>query len=578
MSASQVARRSEPGPDAATGGYPTRGRWLALALGMVAVALNALDFSLVTVAVPDLRRDLGVSDATVLVLSGLYSLTFVLTLLFGGRFGDVAGRRRVFLIGTAGFAIASALAGGAPNAATLAVARAAQGAFAALTIPQVLAMIGVAFPTPGSKRIAAFSPYGIVVPVTAPLAPALGSFLVTTDPTGLGWRSVFLLNAVLAMIVWAVSMALLPNWPTDRPPRMDVVGALLGGLAVLLLVYPLTAGRGMGWPPTVAVPLLLSVALAILLVRTRRRGRRADAPGVAVNLFTHRPFTVGMVAILLLAAAILGFFPLFAAYLQAGLGYSPVEATLVALPWAAGVIIGSAVACLAVPRIGRPVPLCGALLAAAGMVWLLTVFQDAGTVAGAALVLPLMVSGFGKGLIAPALIDRTLRDTPPRDIGSASGLLLAIQQVGGALGLAVVGTLTAAALTSHATGQQARYLAQLEPAVQAAALPPSSDATERVRTALRQCYQARVASLAAQPPTSRCPELDRHVDTGVLTGATAADLSAAVNTAVHDVNTDGYPPAIRRGLWSEVVLFAIAFALLSLLPWPAPRRHAETSA
>lgn len=539
-------------------------RWVALAVGMLAVVLNVLDFSVVGIAVTGIRRDLRLSDATMMLVLGAYAMAFVLVLLAAGRLGDSHGRRRVFIVGGIGFAAASLLAAVAWGPVPLIVARVVLGACAGAMVPQVLATIAVAFDRPGPERIAAFSPYGVVVPLTAPLAPLLGRYLVDTDPTGLGWRSVFLFNAAIAVVAVLATVAFVPDLqgasPVGRQPRRVPGAALAAGLAALMLIGALTGGRAAGWPPWVAGPVLVAVLVLATVVLVARRARRTGRPpAVAVHLFTERRYTVGMLAILVLAAAILGFFPFFVTYLQAALGYSAVHASAVALPWSAGVVAGSVLACVTVPRWGRVVPVGGAVIAIAGILLLGAAFST-GSAQDGHLILPMLLSGFGKGLIAPALIDVTLSRVPARDAGSAAGTLLTIQQVGGAVGLAVVGTAVAAVLAAgvHSTVDGTR-----------------AEETRRLGAeAFVNCVREQVGTVTVDPPP-RCGAVSAAVDDGTLSPADADAVDRAVAVEVHAAQRAAAGAAITLGVRFEAGFVAACLVLLLLLPATAFRRQRD---
>jgi MFS family permease len=532
-------------------------RWVALAVGMLAVVLNVLDFSVVGIAATEIRRDLRLSDATMMLVLGAYAMAFVLVLLATGRLGDSHGRRRVFIVGGIGFAAASLLAAAAWGPVPLVVARVVQGACAGAMVPQVLATIAVAFDRPGPERIAAFSPYGVVVPLTAPLAPLLGRYLVDTDPTGLGWRSVFVFNAAIAVVAVLATVAFVPDLQGESPERRRVPGAALAaGLAALMLIGALTGGRAAGWPPWVAGPVLVAVLVLAAVVLAARRARRTGRPpAVAVHLFTERRYAIGMLAILVLAAAILGFFPFFVTYLQAALGYSAVHASAVALPWAAGVVAGSVLACVTVPRWGRVVPVGGAVVAIAGILLLGAAFST-GSAQDGRLVLPMLLSGFGKGLIAPALIDVTLSRVPDRDAGSAAGTLLTIQQVGGAVGLAVVGTAVAAVLATGVHDTRAEEAQRL--------------GTE----AFVNCVREQVGTVTVDPPP-RCAAVSAAVDDGAIGPADADAVDRAVADEVRAAQRATAGAALTRGVRFEAGFVAACLVLLLLLPADAFRRQRD---
>src|SRR5215208_2422696 len=221
-------------------------RWAILALVLAVECMDLLDGTIVNVAAPSIRADLGSGLSTLQWVAGGYALTFAVGLVTGGRLGDIYGRRRMFLLGVAGFATASLLCGLAPTSGTLIAARLLQGACAAIMIPQGFGIIRSAF---GPDEIGkAFALFGPVIGLSAVLGPVLGGVLVEADLLGTGWRLIFLVNLPLAVAAIVAGARLLPESRAERPPRLDVPGAVLVTIAAGLLVFPLIQGREADWP------------------------------------------------------------------------------------------------------------------------------------------------------------------------------------------------------------------------------------------------------------------------------------------------------------------------------------------
>src|SRR5215207_5695020 len=224
----------------------TTNRWLILAVILAAECMDLLDGTIVNVASPSIRAELGTSLTDLQWIVGGYALTFAVGLVLGGRLGDLYGRRRLFLIGIAGFTVSSVLCGVAVSAEELIAFRLLQGAFAAIMIPQGFGIVRASFP---KEEIAkAFGMFGPVIGGAAVLGPILGGALVDGDLLGLGWRAIFLVNVPVGIVAFLAAMRLLPESRLTDAPRLDVLGAILVTGACALLVLLLIQGREAGWP------------------------------------------------------------------------------------------------------------------------------------------------------------------------------------------------------------------------------------------------------------------------------------------------------------------------------------------
>ena len=221
-------------------------RWLTLVILLLAGFMNLLDVSIVNIAIPSIQRDLHASYADVQWALAGYTLAYALVLITGGRLGDTFGRKRLFLIGVAGFTIMSALCGAATGPGMLIGCRVAQGAMGAIMVPQVLAVIQVIFPP--RERIKALAGFGVTAGLGTVSGPLLGGLLIQHNLFGLGWRPIFLINVPVGVIAFAASAVLVRESRVANPPRLDPVGVSLISAALLLLLYPLVEGRQLGWP------------------------------------------------------------------------------------------------------------------------------------------------------------------------------------------------------------------------------------------------------------------------------------------------------------------------------------------
>ena len=427
-------------------GRPTDGadlnprRWAALAVALLATFMDILDTTVVLVALPSIQCGLQVGASTLQWTVAAYTLAFALLLITGGRLGDSYGRKRVFLVGLAGFTVASVLTGTAQSAGMLVVSRALQGAMAALMVPQVLSFVQVEFPA--AERARAFAVFGMTFALGGVSGPLLGGLLTQADLFGLGWRPIFLINLPVGVLALAGAAALLRESRAARPPRLDPVGAVLVSAGLLALLYPLVQGHDLGWPSWTFALMAASVpVLALFAAWERRKTRRDGSPLVELGLFRHRGVVGGLlIALLFFAGA--GYSFVVTLYLQDGLGFDPLGAALAFLPFSLGVVAGSGAAMRLVPRLGRRIVTGGGLVMALGVALLIAAVHRYGDgLHGWQLAPGMLVAGLGMAMVSTTLVTIVLARVPGRDAGSASGVVNTTLQVGLAAGVAVVGTL-----------------------------------------------------------------------------------------------------------------------------------------
>ncbi|MYT32941.1 MULTISPECIES: MFS transporter [unclassified Streptomyces] len=413
-------------------------RWAALIVLLVATFMDAVDVTVVNIAVPHLQADTGASTAQIQWVVGGYALAFALGLITGGRLGDLFGRKRVFLAGVAGFTLTSLVCGIAGSPEVLLAGRIAQGAAAAMMVPQVLSIIHVSFPK--GERGKVFGVYGAVTSLGVLAGPLVGALLVEGDLFGWGWRPIFLVNLPLGVIGLVVGAVLIRESKAERAAGLDVGGMLLSTVGLLFLVLPLIQGRELGWPVWTYVMMAASVpVLALFVAYERRVIARGGSPLVVLSLFSRKSFSGGLGVQLLFGLASGVFFLAWALYLQLGLGFSPLKAGLSGLPLSLLLMVGAGVSMqVLVPRFGRRVLQTGALIAAAGMglfAWMVSHYGAEITLWQT--MLPLVPMGIGMGLIVAPLADIILSEVPHEHAGSASGLNNTTTQLGQAVGTAL---------------------------------------------------------------------------------------------------------------------------------------------
>ncbi|MDX3455794.1 MFS transporter [Streptomyces sp. ME02-8801-2C] len=418
---------------------PDRRRWFALAIVMTAAFMDLVDVTIVNVAIPSIQREAGASFSQIQWITAGYALAFAAGLVTGGRLGDIHGRKRLFLVGIGGFTLASALCGFAANAEMLVASRILQGGMAAMMVPQVLSIVHATFPA--HERGKVFGLFGAIVGLGAVTGPLLGALLTEWDLFGLGWRPIFLINLPVGIAALVLGHRFITESKAPRALRLDLVGVALVTLGLLMLLYPLTRGRELGWPLWGHLSMVGALGVFGVLVAYERRKARIDgSPLIELSLFKVKSFAAGIAVQTVFGIGLGIFFLVWTMYMQFGLGWSPLRAGLTGVPFSIAVSAAAGMSVqMLVPRFGRKVLQAGALVMGLGV---LIYIWEAGryglAIASWQMALPLVVMGAGMGLIVAPLTDMVLSEVPREHAGSASGLINTVQQMGNALGLGLV--------------------------------------------------------------------------------------------------------------------------------------------
>jgi EmrB/QacA subfamily drug resistance transporter len=419
-----------------------RWRWIGLFVILSAEVMDLLDALVTTIAGPSIRNDLGGADSLIQWLGAGYTLAMAIGLVTGGRLGDLYGRRRMFIIGSAGFVASSLVCAFAQDPGMLIASRVAQGLFGALMLPQGLGMIREMF---SPKEIAgAFGAFGPVMGLSAVGGPILAGWLVTADYFGLGWRMIFLINLPLGILAVLGAAKFLPASRRSATSRLDLPGVAILSAGAFMVIYPLVQGRDLGWPLWTYLLMAAGVlTFGLFAWYTRAVARRGGDPLVTPSLFTKRAFTGGLLAGGAFFSGMIGFSLVFSLYLQLGLGDSALKTGLAGVPQAVGMVVGFVVAGAGLSaRLGRRLLHLGLVVLAAGIALFAVILRAAGT-AGVTpwhLSPALGLAGLGMGLLMAPFFDLILAGVEDHEMGSASGSLNAVQQLGGALGIAILGT------------------------------------------------------------------------------------------------------------------------------------------
>jgi EmrB/QacA subfamily drug resistance transporter len=423
---------------------PERSRWIALYVLCAGVLMIVLDVTVVNVALPSIQKDLGLSEANLQWIVNAYTLVFGGFLLLGGRAGDLLGRKRLFLFGLIVFTSASLLDGLASSSGMLIGARGLQGLGAAFISPAALAIITTTF-AEGAERAKALGVWAAIAIGGSAVGLILGGALTQY----FSWPWVFFINVPVGIAVFFASLRYVPESKDELAHRsFDVAGAVTVTGGLMTLVYAIVQAQEKGW--TSAQTIGTFVLAAVLLVSFVVIELRAKAPLVRLSIFRTRSLTAANITMFLVGAGLFAMFFFNSLYLQRVLGYGPLDAGLAFLPFTGGIIVSAGFASKYAPRFGvRPVAICGMIVTALGML-LLTQLPVEGTYVTNVLPALVLVSlGLGCVFVPLTLVATT--GLVNEDQGLASGLFNTSQQIGGALGLAILATF-AASRTANVTG------------------------------------------------------------------------------------------------------------------------------
>lgn len=407
-----------------------------LAVVILADVLDLMDSTITNIGAPSIVRELGGGESLVKWLGAAYALALGTLLVVGGRLGDRYGKRRTFLIGIAGFTLASLACGLALTPAMLVGARLVQGAFGALLIPQGISILITSlrreqFPT-------VFSVFGPVLGASAVLGPIVAGFIIHANIAGLTWRPMFLINLVLGSVGFIAAVFALPKDDPHGDQQIDGIGAGLLGLGMLGLIYGLIQGSTDGWT---SAP-LVSIAVGVIgFVGFALRQRLAKNPLILPGLFKNRGFTSGLILGLAYFAAVNGFAYVISLFFQLDLGLTSLEASFALSPLMIGIIGASFFARPLIPKLGRTLVVIGLVITLVGaLVFLVTMLSLHDAVNAFWTIPAILLLGVGMGTCFSSIYDVAIGDVAPEEAGSASGSLSAVQQLAAAIGSAVVTT------------------------------------------------------------------------------------------------------------------------------------------
>lgn len=425
-------------------------RWFMFVILLVGAFLPPLDFFIVNVALPSIQGDLGTgSSAQQLVISS-YATLYAVTLITGGRLGDLYGRGRMFFLGLVGFAAASLLCGLATSPWMLIAGRALQGITAAVMAPQALASVQAIFPE--SEKPLALSIYGAVFGLASVIGQALGGILISLNVMGMGWRAIFLVNLPIALLVVVFGIPVFKETRAAHASKLDLCGTALSMLTLGALIVPLIEGREAGWPLWAWLSLAAAPVLAWLFWQYERSLHRAGGTPLLNPAALKAPGLGRALMVALCFYAIGVFFLLFSIYLQGALHATALHAGLVFLPFGAGFLLGP----LSTGQFKRlfgvyvnPLGMAFEVIGFLALAWLVTATPTDAAPSASLLAVILFVIGFGQGLALPTLMRMVTGRVAPAYSGMIAGITSASLQISTSLSVAVIGGVFYSLLGTH---------------------------------------------------------------------------------------------------------------------------------
>ncbi|MDA9432969.1 MFS transporter [Bradyrhizobium sp. CCBAU 51627] len=433
-------------------------RWWVLAIVVAAQFMFGVDAFVVNVAIPTIAVELKATPAQIESVIAIYLIAYATLVVTGGRLGDIHGTKNVFLAGVVGFTVTSLWCGLAQSGMELIVARLAQGATAALMVPQVLATLHLLFTDESRSR--AFGIYGIVLGLAGAAGFLLGGLLVTIDLAHTGWRAVFFVNVPCGFVIAIAAWRIMPRVPRRSGTRLDIKGSVVLFAGLLCLIGPLLFGHDLGWTPWLWAAMGSGGAILFALLRLEHAVARAGGmPLIDLTLLSDAAFLRGLGATLFFFLANLSFYLVMTLFMQRGLKIAPLAAGLAFIPLALAFVVASRHSSARAKHRGTKVLIEGCALQIAGLAALALVAFDIDAPRPVMLALIMIVFGYGQGLVMAPLSGAVLSTVRPAAAGSASGMYGTVAQIGNAAGVAAIGAVFFAIETLQSA--RAAFLASL---------------------------------------------------------------------------------------------------------------------
>ena len=432
-----------------------RMRWVVAAVVLAANTMDLLDATIVNIAGPSIRHDLGGGVSVIQWFSAAYTLTFAVLLIAGARLGDMFGRRRMFLLGLVGFTLFSAACAASQSVGMLIAFHALQGGFGALMIPQGFGLLKEMFDDEELGTVTRL--FGPSTGFAMLGAPILAGALIDANLWNSGWRLVFLINVPIGLLAIPFAFRSLPRGVTHPGLTLDGAGVVLIGLSLVAIIFPLIQGQTAGWPLWMFAVIACGAVLLVLFVRHERR--RGDNALIEPSLFTNRMYLSGVAVMVALFGAFGGLLLCVSLYGQLGEGWSPIHAGLTLTPLVVGLIVGMFVSGALVKKLGRHLLHIGIVSIAVGVTVMALMLSGRHSASTGDLVPGLLFVGAGVGTVLGQIIQFVIAAVSMNEVGSASGVMEASQQLSTSLGVAVLGTIFLAVFTSHPATEALRVTA-----------------------------------------------------------------------------------------------------------------------
>jgi len=416
----------------------TSRRWWVLATVVAAQFMFGVDAFIVNVAIPTIATELHASAAQIEAVIAVYLIAYATLVVTGGRLGDIYGARNVFISGVAGFTVTSLWCALAQSGPELIAARLAQGATAALMVPQVLATIHLLFAD--ASRARAFGIYGIVLGLAGAAGFLLGGILVTLDLAGLGWRAVFFVNVPFGAVIIAAAWKIMPSFQRRPGTRLDIPGAIVLFLGLLCLIGPLLFGHDLHWSPLTWLAMAAGVGIVAAFLRLERAvARRGGMPLIDLALLSDAAFMRGLAAVFFFFFANLSFYLVMTMFMQKALQIPPLQAGLVFVPLALTFVVASRHSGERAKHRGTLVLIEGCAVQIAGLAALVAAIEWIDVPSAIMLSLVLTIFGYGQGLVMAPLSSAVLSTVKPVSAGAGSGMYGTTAQIANAAGVAAIG-------------------------------------------------------------------------------------------------------------------------------------------
>jgi EmrB/QacA subfamily drug resistance transporter len=523
---------------------------IALIIVCLGFVMDLLDSTIVNIAIPSIQTNLHATYSDIQWILAGYTLTFAVLLITGGRMGDVFGYKKLFMFGMAGFTVASLLSGSAPNIQILIFARLLQGAMAALMVPQVISIMQIMYKP--EERAGINGLFGMLGGAAASLGPVIGGLLIKANIANLDWRPIFLINVPVGIFGLFMAFKYLPDGKSPHPLKLDIVGTILIMVTLLLLVFPLIEGRELNWPAWSFIMIAASIPiLFIFIYQQRSRDRKDGSPLVLPSLFKNHSFGVGMGINLIFEMVMIGFFLTFGLFLQIGIGYSPLHAALTGVPLAVGIAVTMAtLGEKFIPKLGRVSMNIGIVIMATGIIATSYIFYHYTNHTHSWQLIPgLLLFGIGMGFVFGALFAAVLNGVDAKQAGSASGLLNAVQQVGGAVGIAVVGVIFFGLLNHQAANSFSKVTPQFQAQLTSINVPAVTQS--RIIEGSLQCF------------VDRSEQKDTTVTPASCKAAEASSgnkqVAAIAMENAEKANSNNFANAFRWVTVYEILILALTF-------------------